>query len=163
VWDALWEAGQPLGLRAVGYRAVDTLRLEKGYRYWSADITPEYTPWESGQGFCVRMNKGEFQGRDALRRQKEEGLRRKLCCLVMDDPTTVALGNEPVSADDRVISRVTSGGYGYWVAESIAYAYLPTALDAVGTPVTIEVDGRLVSATVQRDPRFDPENVRIKA
>jgi 4-methylaminobutanoate oxidase (formaldehyde-forming) len=163
VWDALWEAGQPLGLRAVGYRAVDTLRLEKGYRYWSADITPEYTPWESGQGFCVRMNKGEFQGRDALRRQKEEGLRRRLCCLVLDDPTTVALGNEPVSADDRVISRVTSGGYGYWVAESITYAYLPTALDAVGTPVTIEVDGRLVSATVQRDPRFDPENVRIKA
>ncbi len=163
VWDALWQTGRPLGLRPVGYRAVESLRLEKGYRYWSADITPEYTPWESGQGFCVRMNKGDFLGREALRRQREEGLRRKLCCLVLTDPAAVALGNEPVSADGKVISRVTSGGYGYAVAESIAYAYLPIALGAIGTPLAIEVDGTLVPATVQRDPRHDPDSSRIKA
>ena len=163
VWDALWEAGRPHGLRPVGYRAVESLRLEKGYRYWSADITPEYTPLESGQAFCVKLDKGDFQGRDALVRQKAEGLKRRLCCLVLAEPTAVALGNEPVSHDGRVISRVTSGGYGYFIGESVAYAYLPTALTAIGTQVTIEADGAQVAATVQRDPRHDPSNSRIKA
>jgi len=163
VWDTLLEAGRPLGLRPVGYRAVDSLRLEKGYRYWSADITPEYTPLESGQAFCVKLDKGDFQGRDALVRQKAEGLTRKLCCLVMAEPTVVALGNEPVFNGDRVISRVTSGGYGYSVGESIACAYLPIALAALGSTVAIEVDGKRIPATVQRDPRYDPTNSSIKA
>ena len=163
VWDTLLEAGRPLGLRPVGYRAVDSLRLEKGYRYWSADITPEYTPLESGQAFCVKLDKGDFQGRDALVRQKAEGLTRKLCCLVLAEPAAVALGNEPVFDSDRVISRVTSGGYGYWVGESIAYAYLPIALAALGSTLAIEVDGKRIPATVQRDPRYDPTNSSIKA
>ena len=162
VWDAVWEAGKPLGLRPIGYRAVDSLRLEKGYRYWSADITPEYTPYESGQAFCVKLDKGDFQGRNALVRQKADGLKRKLCCLVLADTRVLALGNEPVFADDRVVSRVTSGGYGYTVGESIAYAYLPVNLAAVGTALAIEVDGTRVAATVQRDPRHDPANSRIK-
>ena len=163
VWDALWEAGRPAGLRPVGYRAVESLRLEKGYRYWSADITPEFTPLESGQGFCVKLDKGDFQGRDALVRQKGEGLTRKLCCLVLAEPTAVALGNEPVFEDGRVVSRVTSGGYGYFVRESIAYAYLPVKMATVGRQVTIEADGERIGATVQRDPRHDPTSSRIKA
>ena len=163
VWDALWEAGRPFGMRPVGYRAVDSLRLEKGYRYWSADITPEYTPYESGQAFCVKLDKGDFQGRDALVRQKAEGLTRKLCCLVLAEPAAVALGNEPVFDSDRVISRVTSGGYGYWVGESIACAYLPIALAALGSTLAIEVDGKRIPAAVQRDPRYDPTNNSIKA
>lgn len=163
VWDTLWEAGRPLGLRPVGYRAVDALRLEKGYRYWSADITPEYTPLESGQAFCVKLDKGDFQGRDALVRQKAEGLTRKLCCLVLADPTAVALGNEPVFDGDRVISRVTSGGYGYSVGESIAYTYLPVARAALGSTLVIEVDGKRIPATARRDPRYDPTNSSIKA
>ncbi|MDR7522114.1 MAG: FAD-dependent oxidoreductase [Armatimonadota bacterium] len=163
LWDALWEAGRPLGMRLVGYRAVDSLRLEKGYRYWSADITPEYTPYESGQAFCVKLDKGDFQGRDALLRQKAEGLKRRLCCLVLADPQRVVLGNEPVFEGDRVVSRVTSGGYGYFVEESIAYAYLPVRLAVLGTEVAVEVDGVRIQATVQRDPRFDPSGSRIKA
>jgi 4-methylaminobutanoate oxidase (formaldehyde-forming) len=163
VWDALWDAGQPFGLRPVGYRAVDSLRLEKGYRYWSVDITPEYTPYESGQGFCVKLDKGDFQGREALRRQKEAGVRQKLCCLVLAEPTAIALGNEPVFEGDRVVTRVTSGGYGYTMGESIAYAYLPTNLASVGTPLTVEVDGQCLPTTVQREPRFDPTNSRIRA
>ena len=163
VWDSLWEAGRPSGLRPVGYRAVESLRLEKGYRYWSADITPEYTPLESGQGFCVKLDKGDFQGRDALVKQKAEGLARKLCCLVLAEPTAVALGNEPVFEDGRVVSRVTSGGYGYFVGESIAYAYLPVKMATIGTHVTIEADGEPIAATVQRDPRHDPGSTRIKA
>lgn len=163
VWDALWEAGQPYGLRPVGYRAVDSLRLEKGYRYWSADITPDYTPYESGQAFCVRLDKGDFQGRDALVRQQAEGPARKLCCVVLADPTAVVLGNEPVFHESRVVSRVTSGGYGYFVGESIAYTYLPMSLAVLGTGLAIEVDGKHISATVQRDPRYDPAGRSIKA
>jgi 4-methylaminobutanoate oxidase (formaldehyde-forming) len=162
VWDALWEAGQPVGLRPVGYRAVDSLRLEKGYRYWSVDITPEYTPYESGQGFCVKLDKGNFQGRGALMRQKSEGVRQRLCCLVLDDPQCAAIGNEPVFSDDRVVSRVTSGGYGFTVGESIAYTYLPIDLAAVGTSLAVVVDGEHIPATVQREPRYDASNTRIK-
>ncbi len=163
VWDALWEAGQPLGLRPVGYRAVDSLRVEKGYRYWSADITPEYTPYESGQAFCVKLDKGDFQGREALVRQRAEGIQQKLCCLVLGQPRVVTLGNEPVFEGDRVVSRVTSGGYGYTVGESIAYAYLPTALATPGVALAVEVDGERIPAVVQREPRYDPTNSRIKA
>ena len=163
VWDALWEAGRAWGLRPVGYRAVDSLRLEKGYRYWSVDITPEYTPYESGQGFCVKLDKGAFQGREALVAQKAEGVRRRLCCLVVAEPQAVALGNEPVWAGERVVGRVTSGGYGYTVGESLAYAYLPVALARVGTALAVEIDGARVAAVVAREPRYDPAGRRIKA
>ncbi|MCL6552005.1 MAG: FAD-dependent oxidoreductase [Firmicutes bacterium] len=163
VWDALWEAGRAWGLRPVGYRAVDSLRLEKGYRYWSADITPEYTPYESGQGFCVKLDKGAFQGREALVAQKAEGVRRRLCCLVVAEPQAVALGNEPVWAGDRVVGRVTSGGYGYTVGESLAYAYLPVALARVGTALAVEIDGARVAAVVAREPRYDPGHTRVRA
>jgi glycine cleavage system T protein len=163
VWDALWDAGQPRRLRPVGYRAVESLRLEKGYRYWSTDVTPEHTPYEAGLGFCVKLGKGEFQGRAALLRQRAEGPRRKLCCLVLADGASVAVGNEPVMHEGAVIGQVTSGGYGFTVRESIAYAYLPAALTAVATGVAIELDGREVPATVAQEPRYDPTQSRIKA
>ncbi|HEY6102144.1 MAG TPA: FAD-dependent oxidoreductase [bacterium] len=163
VWDAIWEAGVPRGLRPVGYRAVDSLRLEKGYRYWSADVTPDYTPYEAGQGFCVKVDRKDFQGREALLRQKEKGLVRKLGCVVLSDSTAHPLGNEPVLSDGRVVSRVTSGGIGYTVQESIAYAYLPIELAGIGTELSIELDGRRIPARVEREPRFDPSNSRIKA
>jgi len=163
VWDALWEAGRPLGLRPAGYRAVDSLRLEKGYRYWSTDVTPEHTPYEAGLGFCVKLDKGKFQGREALLQQGAEGTRRKLCCLVLADGTAVAVGSEPVIHEGKVIAQVTSGGYGFTVRESLAYAYLPAALAAPDTRLAIEVDGREVPAVVVREPRFDPTHSHIKA
>ncbi|HEX7587320.1 MAG TPA: FAD-dependent oxidoreductase, partial [Anaerolineae bacterium] len=81
LWDVLWQAGQPEGIVAAGYRAIDSLRLEKGYRYWSADISPDYSPFEAGMGFAVKLDKGNFIGRDALVKQQAEGIQRKLCCL----------------------------------------------------------------------------------
>ncbi|MGH2621428.1 MAG: GcvT family protein, partial [Anaerolineales bacterium] len=120
LWDVLWEAGQPEGLVAAGYRAIDTLRLEKGYRYWSADIGPDYTPYEAGLGFAVNLDKPDFVGRAALGRQKVEGLRRRLRCLTLADPAAIAIGNEPIRtpADSQVVGWVTSGGYGYSVGKS---------------------------------------------
>jgi 4-methylaminobutanoate oxidase (formaldehyde-forming) len=162
LWDTLWEAGRPEGLVAGGYRAIDTLRLEKGYRYWSADIGPDYTPYEAGLGFAVKLDKGDFMGRAALLRQKEAGLRRKLCCMTLADRTAVAIGNEPVRYGDQVISWVTSGGYGYSVGQSIAYAYLPIESTAVGTALDVEILGERIEAVVQREPLWDARGERIK-
>ena len=163
LWDTLWEAGQADGLVAGGYRAIDSLRLEKGYRYWSADIGPDYTPYEAGLGFAVRLDKGDFIGREALLRQKAAGLRRKLCCLTLADPASVAIGNEPVRGGERVLSWVTSGGYGYSVGQSIAYAYLPIEHSVTGTSLDVEILGEWIPATVAREPLWDPKGLRIKA
>ena len=102
------------------------MRLEKGYRVWGADITPDETPYEGGVGFCVKLDKeGGFIGRDALLAAKERGPRSRLCCLTLEDPRSIALGNEPVRVGGEIVGRVTTGGYGYTVGRSIAYAYLP--------------------------------------
>ena len=122
LWDTLWEAGREHGLVAGGYKAIDSCRLEKGYRVWGADITPDDNPFEAGLDFAVKLDKGEFTGRDALLDAKPA---RKLACLVLADPRAVALGSEPVRIDGRLVGRVTSGGYGYTVERSIAYAYVP--------------------------------------
>lgn len=163
LWDTLWEAGQPHGLVPGGYKAIDSLRLEKGYRYWSADITPDYTPYETGMGFFVKLDKGDFRGRKALQKQKKEGVRQKLCCMTLADPTAIALGNEPIFQDSQVVGWVTSGGYGYAVQKSIAYGYLPRAIGVAGTKLEVELFGERIGLTVEKEPLYDPKNERIKA
>ncbi|MFN2488861.1 MAG: FAD-dependent oxidoreductase [Actinomycetota bacterium] len=164
LWDLVMEAGAPHGLVPAGYRAIDSMRLEKGYRVWSTDITPEEDPYEASLGFCVKLDKAvEFIGMEALRAKKAQGLERRLCCLVLDDSSSVTLGNEPVRHKGAIVARVTSGGLGYSVEKSIAYAYLPRALWEVGTRPSIEVFGRWVEATVCSEPLFDPKGERIRA
>jgi 4-methylaminobutanoate oxidase (formaldehyde-forming) len=164
LWEALWMAGAPRGMLAGGYRAIDALRLEKGYRAWAADITPEESPFESGLGFAVRTDKGtDFIGRDALLARRAAGGRRRLACLVLDDPRSVTLGNEPVRVDGAIVGRVTSGGYGYAVGRSIAYAYLPPEHVEVGSRCEIDVFGEWVGAEVVREPLWDPKGTRIRA
>ena len=162
LWDAVWEAGQAHGLVAGGYRAIDSLRLEKGYRVWGADITPDETPYEAGLGFAVKLDKGDFVGRDALVAAGTEP-ERQLACLVLADPRAVALGSEPVRVGDRLVGRVTSGGYGYTVERSIAYASLPAADAAVGTEVAVEIFGEWVAGEIAAEPLFDPSGERIRA
>ena len=163
LWDVLWQAGRPHGLRAGGYRAIDSLRLEKGYRVWSSDITPEDTPYQAGLGFSVRLDKsGGFIGQEALAAAGAEADRR-LCCLVLDDPEAVALGNEPIRIGGEVVGRVTSGGYGYAVARSIAYGYLPSRCAQVGQRGEVEVFGEWVGAEVAAEPLYDPEGARIRS
>ena len=163
MWDALWRAGGAHGLRAGGYRAIDSLRLEKGYRVWSTDITPEDTPYEAGLGFAVRLDKaGGFIGQEALA-DGGEAVERRLCCLVLDDPRAVALGNEPIRVNGEVVGRVTSGGYGYAVSRSIAYGYLPTRCAEVGQRGEVEVFGEWVGGQVAAEPLYDPEGVRVRS
>jgi 4-methylaminobutanoate oxidase (formaldehyde-forming) len=163
LWTTLWDAGRPHGLVAAGYRAIDALRLEKGYRVWSSDITPDETPYDAGLGFAVALDKAvDFIGREALVAAKAAGPRKRLRCLVLDDPRSVCLGNEPVRIDGAIVGRVTSGGYGYAVERSIAYAYLPP--DApIGTRGEIDVFGEWVGFEVMREPLYDPANERIRS
>lgn len=163
LWDELWEAGQEDGLVAAGYRAIDSMRLEKGYRYWSADISPDYTPYEAGMGFAVKLDKPNFIGRDALMKQKAEGIQRKLCCLSLTDKTAIAIGNEAVRNGDKVVGWITSGGYGYSVCKSIAYTYLPIEFAKAGTRLDIEYFGERIDAVVEREPLWDPKGERVKA
>jgi glycine cleavage system aminomethyltransferase T/glycine/D-amino acid oxidase-like deaminating enzyme len=155
LWRVLWEAGRPHELMAGGYRAIDALRLEKGYRVWAADITPDETPLEAGLDFCVRDDRS-FVGADALREP-----RRRLRCLLLEDPRSVALGNEPVRVGEEICGRVTTGGYGYTVGRSIAYAYLP-AEHGVGTEVHVDIFGRWVAGEVAAEPLLDPEGARLR-
>ena len=163
LWATLWEAGEPHGMVAAGYRAIDALRLEKGYRVWSSDITPDENPFEAGLGFAVALDKPTgFLGRDALVAAKAAGPRKRLRCLVLDDPRSVCLGNEPVRIEGAVVGRVTSGGYGFAVQQSIAYAYLPPTA-AIGSRGEVEVFGEWIGFEVAREPLWDPGGERIKA
>ncbi|MEW5988671.1 MAG: FAD-dependent oxidoreductase [Chloroflexota bacterium] len=162
VWDGLLAAGQPYNIRPAGYKALDSLRLEKSYRYWSADITPTDNPYEAGLGFCVRLNKGEFIGREALLAAKAQGIQRKLCTLAMDGDSCVLYGGEAVYRDGRVVGRLRSGGYGYTVGKNIGLAYLPLELAAEGTPLEVEVFGERVAAEVAAEVLYDPKGEYLR-
>jgi glycine cleavage system aminomethyltransferase T len=163
LWDTLWEAGRALDAVPAGMAALDSLRLEKGYRLWGVDIHTEYTPWEAGLGFTVRLDKDDFLGRAALVAAKEKPLARKLCCLTFDDPAVAVLGKEVILDGEQVLGSVTSANYGYTVGKSIAYGYLPAAHAAVGTRVAVQYFGRDYAATVTREPLFDPKHERVRA
>jgi 4-methylaminobutanoate oxidase (formaldehyde-forming) len=161
LWDTISESGREHGLVPGGYKAIDSLRLEKGYRVWGSDISPEDSPFEAGLGFAVKLDKDDFIGRDALLAASEPT--RRLACLVLDDPRAVALGSEPVSVGGEIVGRVTSGGYGYTVERSIAYAYLPGSSVASGTRVEVEIFGEWIPGAVADEPLFDPKGERIRA
>jgi glycine cleavage system aminomethyltransferase T len=163
LWDVLWEAGAERGLATGGYKAIDSLRLEKGYRVWGADITPDETPFEAGLGFAVKVDKGDFVGRDALLAAQEEPPARTLACLVLEEPRAVALGSEPVRMGGEILGRVTSGGYGYSVERSIAYAYVPAGAGEPGRRVEVEIFGEWVGGAIAEEPLWDPAGERIRA
>jgi glycine cleavage system aminomethyltransferase T len=127
---------------------------------WGADVTPDDTPYEAGLGFAVKLDKGDFAGRDALLAVQEP--ERRLACLVLSDPRAVALGSEPVRIGGELAGRVTSGGYGYTVGRSIAYAYVPAAKAAPGEAVDVEIFGEWVAGEVAPEPLFDPAGERLR-
>jgi glycine cleavage system aminomethyltransferase T/glycine/D-amino acid oxidase-like deaminating enzyme len=163
LWDLLWEAGQPFGVIAGGRGAFNGLRLEKGYRMWGTDMTTEHDPYEAGLGFAVKLDKGDFIGREALLRRKESGPRCKLSCLLLDDPSVVVMGSEPVYAEGRPVGYVTSAAYGYSIGQSIAYAWLPPELSEEGAQTEVEYFGEPHGATVAEEPLFDPAMKRMRS
>ena len=158
VWDRLMAAGRP---RPVGYAALDSLRIEKGYRYLGTDLTASDTPYEAGLGFCVALDKPEFNGREALVGADEPAARLRTLLVGGEDYLTM-YGGEAVHAGGEVIGRVRSCAYGFTVRRNVALAKLPAVLER-GAAVEVEIFGRLVQAEIADDVLYDPEHHRVRA
>ncbi len=161
VYDLLWAAGQDEGIANVGYRAIESLRMEKGYIYWSSDVTPDYTPVEAGVGFRVHLeSKGEFLGRAVLESQKGGNLDRKLCTFVTDADLPLT-GGETILVGDEVVSLATSVGFGYTVGKTIVRGYLEKA-HWDNADFMLEVFGDRHPITQVDGPLYDPGNKALK-
>jgi 4-methylaminobutanoate oxidase (formaldehyde-forming) len=159
VWDRLMAAGRPFGIQPAGYRALDSLRMEKGYRYYGTDLTLLDNPLEAGLGFCVRFDKGDFNGRDALLAARAAGITRRLRTLLVGGDEYLAIyGGEAVYAGASIVGRLRSCAYGFTVRRNIAYSYLPVSLGP-GAQVEVEVFGRRVPAEVSRDAVLNREQL----
>ena len=163
VWDALLDSGKMCEIETGGYKALDSLRLEKGYRYYSMDVTTLENPLAAGLGFAVRLGKGDFIGRQALVEIKEHGLDHKLCTLTVGADEYLAIyGGEAVTSDGAVMGRLRSSGYGHTLKRNIAYTYLPMELTTPGMPLAVEIFGQAVPAEVTADVLYDPESARLR-
>ncbi len=169
VYAALMEAGQGLGLVNAGYRAIESCRLEKGYRAWGADIGPDHTPDEAGLGWAVKMKKNiPFKGRKAVAAQRESGVQKLLACFTMDDPDVVLLGRETIYRNGQRVGWLTSGGYGYSVAKSIGYGYVRRA-DGVNQSwleageYELEVASERIKCRLETGALYDPKMLRVKS
>ena len=126
VYDTLWEAGQDLGVKNAGYRTIASAHLEKGYADWGSELTPEYTPFDAGLGFCVALEKDDFIGKNALAKIKAQGARLKLCSFTVDAKKPLMLqGSAPIILNGEVIGVTTSAGYGHTISKNICYGYIP--------------------------------------
>ncbi|WP_171230412.1 FAD-dependent oxidoreductase [Ruegeria sp. HKCCA4008] len=167
VYDALMEAGHPHGLINAGYRAIESLRLEKGYRAWGSDIGPDHTPFESGLGWAVKLRKNiDFKGRAASEAQKTGGVKKMLACFMVD-PEVVLLGRETIYRNGERVGWLTSGGYGYTVGKSIGYGYIRNANGVDAQYVTsgtyeLDVATQRVPCEVTLQPLYDPQMSRVK-
>jgi glycine cleavage system aminomethyltransferase T/glycine/D-amino acid oxidase-like deaminating enzyme len=160
VWDRLMAAGQKLGIRPGGYRVLDSLRMEKGYRYYGTDLTQLDNPFEAGLGFCVQMDKGEFNGREALMAARESGIKRRLRTLAIGgDEYLTIYGGEAVHSEGHVVGRVRSCAYGFTARKNLAYSYLPIELKPGGS-VQVEVFGQLITADITTDSVLSRQGAR---
>jgi sarcosine dehydrogenase len=168
LYQLLFEAGEAKGIVNAGYRAIESLRLEKGYLAWGADLTPDHTPLEAGLGWAVKLrSEVPFMGRDALLRQREAGLTKLMACFLLDDPDTVLIGRETIYRDGERVGWLTSAGFGYTVGANIGYGYVrdPGGVD----PSTLsegqyelEVETERVPCRISLDPPYDPSMARVK-
>ena len=168
IYEAVLEAGDGLGLRHAGYHAMDSLRLEKGYRSWGHDIGGDDTPREAGLGFAVAFKKDGFVGRDALLRQRDKGLARRLVMFTLDDPAPLLLGDEPIYRDGALVGRITSGAYGHSLGRSVGMGYVahPDGVDAAfvrGAHWELEIALERFAATAHLEPPYDPKSTRVRS
>ncbi|NNF64529.1 MAG: FAD-dependent oxidoreductase [Acidimicrobiia bacterium] len=161
VWEAITTAGERHGMVLAGMGAMDSMRLEKGYRLWGADVHTEHTPYEAGLGWTVRPNHADFIGRDSVVAAKDEALSKQLVCMTLENGTP--MGYEPVLSGDEVVGYVTTGNMGYSVGTYIAYAYVDSRHATPGTELTVEYFAEGFPAVVVEEPLFDPEMKRMKA
>jgi len=169
VFDALMAAGAGAQIRPLGYRAIESLRLEKGYRAWSADITPNDTPFEAGLGWAVKMKSGrDFIGRAALEAMAGKPLVKRLAGFTLADPKVVLVGRETILRNGTPVGYLTSGGYGYTLGQSIGYGYVRNS-DGVSDEFLASGHYELVvasetyAARIGMKPFHDPDNRAVRA
>ncbi len=160
---ALRKAGEAHGLTLFGSQAVESMRLEKGYLHWKADLITEFDPFETGLHRFVDLSKPDFIGKAALGRRKAEGTRRQLVSLVLDCTHAPAHGGDSVVREGSVVGTVTSAGWGHRVGRNIAYAFVDPGFAAEGTSLTVEVIGEPVPAVVIDAALYDPQNLLVRA
>ena len=168
VYDALMAAGAPHGVRPVGYRALELLRLEKGYRAWSSDITPNDTPFEAGLGWAVKMRSGvDFIGRSALEAAAAKPLTKRLAGFTIADPAAVLVGRETILRNGEPVGYLTSGGYGYTLGLSVGYGYVRKAHGVsddflLSGHYSLVVASETYPAEIGLAPFYDPQGMRVK-
>jgi 4-methylaminobutanoate oxidase (formaldehyde-forming) len=168
VFDVLMEAGKVYGLKMAGYHALNSLRMEKGYRHWGHDISDEDTPLQAGLGFAVAWNKPEgFIGREALLAQKAQGVTRRLLQFALQDPTPLLYHNEPILRDGVIVGRITSGMFGHAVGKSLGMGYVEfndatQAAAPLQGSYAIEVAGERFAAVASLAAFYDPKGARIR-
>ena len=161
LWDLIWEQGQEHDMVALGNGAfLGSMRLEKGYRLWGTDVTPEHDPYEAGIGFAVDTDT-DFIGREALLEAKEAGLEREIVPLTLDDAGEVVDGGKPILDDEEVVGHVKAADYGYSIDAGIAYGYVPPEYAEPGVDLAIQYEGDRYDATVREEPLFDPDREKI--
>jgi 4-methylaminobutanoate oxidase (formaldehyde-forming) len=168
VYDDVVAAGEGLGLRHAGYHAMDSLRMEKGYRSWGHDLGGDDTSLEAGLGFAVAFKKEGFVGREALLRQRAKPLARRLIMFTLDDPEPLLLGDEPIHRDGVLVGRITSGAYGHTLGRSVGMGYVahPDAVDAAfvrGGRWQLEIAMERFPATAHLEPPYDPRSSRVRS
>jgi 4-methylaminobutanoate oxidase (formaldehyde-forming) len=167
VFDAILAEGKKVGLRLVGMQAVNSLRLETGYRHWESDITPDDTPYEAGLGFGVTLDKGDFIGRAALSMQKEAGIKRKIVMFTVEDPDIMLYGSEPIYRDGVWMENLASGAYGFKLGSAVGMGYVKnekgiTTDWILAGKYEVEVEGQMIPAKAHIRSPYDPKNQRPK-
>ncbi len=163
LFESLFTAGREFGIGMVGMRAMESMRIEKSYRMWGSDLTPEYTPFEAGLDRFVRMDKGEFIGKAALERQLGAGVPHRFVTLEVHGVTDAdPLGNEPLFARGTLVGRATAGCYGHVLGKSLALAYVKPQYAERGAEMEIEILGERRKATVLGESPYDPQSRRLR-
>jgi len=158
-YELLQQAGNEFGITNIGYRAIDSLRLEKRFLAWGVDITPDYNPFEAGLQFLIDWDKGSFMGAQALDNIRQKGVQQKLVCLTLDNPLPV-FGGEAIFANGKAVSQTTSGNFGYTIGKSIVLAYLPVDI-LENTNFEVEALGKRSRATLIKGAAYDPARKKI--
>ncbi|MEQ8815140.1 MAG: FAD-dependent oxidoreductase [Thalassobaculum sp.] len=162
LYDALMAAGREYDIGLVGMRAMDSMRLEKSYRLWGTDLNAENSVLEAGLGRFVRLNKGEFTGREALVRQQADGVPNTYCTIEIDADDADSFGNEPVFMDDQVVGRGTAGGFGHHVGKSLMLGYVKTEFAEIGRECQVRLMGELRPARIVPESPYDPDNEALR-
>jgi len=163
LFDALMRAGEAHGIAHVGLRAMDSMRLEKSYRLWGTDLNAENSVLEAGLDRFVRLQKGDFVGKDALTRQIEAGIPNRFCTVEIDADDADPFGNEPIFMDGEVVGRGTAGGFGHHVQKSLMLGYVQAAHAEIGRECHVRILGDLRPARIVAESPYDPENLALRA